>query len=215
MSTELSAKIAQFREAVQQSGPLDELVEAELLSGPVYAFGSRTEEHLGRLRSHLGEHLGVAEDEIWVVGSAKTGFSLSPDSFPRAFQRNSDIDVVVVDEHLFDQLWLPIARIGYYQRWNRVRGRDAEAMSDLEQKLARGWLSPLRCNFHDVVYHQREATLRDIRAKWLAAFSSLSRFAEFSRRDVSGRLYRTREHVLAYHAQGLEQIRIKLTVNRR
>ena len=38
------------------------------------------------------------------------------------------------------------------------------------------------------------------------AFRSLSRHAPFRRREVSGRLYRTRQHALLYHVDGLRLI---------
>jgi hypothetical protein len=43
--------------------------------------------------SRLSDGLGATTNNIRVVGSAKTGFSLNPDAFPRSFSEHSDIDV--------------------------------------------------------------------------------------------------------------------------
>ena len=43
------------------------------------------------------------------------GFSLDPYAFPRAFSRASDIDVLVVDETLFDSIWFGALEWHYAQ----------------------------------------------------------------------------------------------------
>src|SRR6266568_236927 len=57
-----------------------ELVERWVFDGGVYAFEERPEA-AKVLISHLSKQLGTPPENIRVVGSAKLGFSLSPDSF--------------------------------------------------------------------------------------------------------------------------------------
>jgi hypothetical protein len=56
---------------------------------------------------------GLAEADIRVVGSARHGFSMRPRNHLRAFTDESDIDVVVVNETLFDWLWIALLIAAY------------------------------------------------------------------------------------------------------
>ena len=83
--------------------PLDVIVRRYIFAGSPYAFRDKPQA-LRLLRRHLCSVLQVSEQSVIIVGSAKIGFSLSPDNFPRQFSAESDIDIVVVDEALFDRL---------------------------------------------------------------------------------------------------------------
>src|SRR4051812_43686357 len=79
-----------------KTGRFGDLVDRWLFRGAVYAFDERPENGT-LLLSLLSSQLGTREENIRIVGSAKLGFSLSPDSFSRSFGPDSDIDVIVVD----------------------------------------------------------------------------------------------------------------------
>src|SRR6266567_7756001 len=77
------------------SRPLEEIAKSEVFTGIPYVFAQQPAT-MERLKKHLNDHLGIARDDIVVIGSAQIGFSLSPDNFPRAFTNDSDIDVLLV-----------------------------------------------------------------------------------------------------------------------
>src|ERR1035438_6763383 len=95
--------VKQFKSLLLSTDGREE-VAPQGFSGPVHAFRQRPAAR-NLLRRHLVSHLHLSAEGIVVVGSAKTGFSLSPEIFPRPFGMESDIDVVVVDETLFDAYW--------------------------------------------------------------------------------------------------------------
>lgn len=53
----------------------------------------------------VSEQLGIPHTDITWVGSAKTGYSFSPDNPLRLFQDDSDIDVVIISNQLFEKYW--------------------------------------------------------------------------------------------------------------
>lgn len=188
------------------------IVTRDLLAGPVQAFAPNAQRTLDLLRRQLASKLRVREDSIFVVGSAKTGFSLAPDTFPKPFGPESDIDVVVIDQNRFDRLWLALIHVAYFERWARRISNvaDQKRLVDLRENVALGHINPERCGFRDTVVLRSDTTLTNESNLWWDAFRGLGHLAEFARREVKGRLYRTRDHVIAYHAQGLDTLRSRL-----
>ena len=101
----------------------EEVVESYLFDKKPFIFRNHPD-RLHLMRHHLSAQLKVKENNIVIVGSAQTGFSLAPDSFPRSFHAGSDIDVVVVDETLFDNLWHIILTWHYPRRYSRLPDSD-------------------------------------------------------------------------------------------
>jgi hypothetical protein len=67
------------------------------------------------LKEILNENIGVAFHNVLMVGSGKTGCSLSPNKDFKKFDDgddNSDIDIAIISSKLFDYLWEKI-RIEY------------------------------------------------------------------------------------------------------
>ncbi len=162
------------------------------------------------LVNHLRRALQVSADNVIVVGSAKIGFSLSPDTFPRAFSEQSDIDVLVVDERLFDSVWYTLLKWNYPRR-AALFGEDWEWTKRRRNDLYWGWFVPNRIRFSGLSLPSFLKPVRDFSTLWFNTFRALTRYPEFAKRDVSGRLYRTWDHARLYHADGLRQLRDTLT----
>jgi hypothetical protein len=159
-----------------------------------------------RLTDHLCGAIGVIAANIVVVGSAKIGFSLSPDNFPREFSDFSDIDVVVVSEPMFDEFWHTMLKWNYPRRFS-LSGADWKWSKDRRNDLYWGWFRPDAVRFEGLSFPNVLKPIRDLSTAWFNAFQSLSLIPDFSNRKVRGRLYRTWEHALRYHVDGLERIR--------
>jgi len=186
--------------------PLEEIVQEHLFGGEPYVFRTSARAHT-LLKQHVSQHLNTPEDDIRIVGSARIGFSLSPDSFGRQFSAESDIDVIVINEQLFDLIWMTLLR-WHYPRRNQPFGSLREWASSRRRDVFLGWFTPHQIQFNpDLPFPQVLSPLRDHAALWFDTFRSLARYPEFAKRDVSGRLYRTWDHALLYHVAGLSQIK--------
>lgn len=207
----IDTAVAAFRKSLAADRP-DAIVERELLNGEVRAFAPDSEKTLALLRRQLGSKLMVRDASIFVVGSAKTGFSLDPSEFPREYRKESDIDVVVVDAARFDKVWLALVRAAYYDRWAKKisQVKDQNRLSDEREHVSLGYVHPELCAFRDTVFLQGDKTLTNEQRIWFDAFQGLGGLREFAGRTVNGRLYRTRDHVVAYHAYGLEALRARI-----
>lgn len=190
------------------SKPLDWIVETYIFEGTPYVF--RSKPRLSEaLHLHLKSNLHLEKENIVIVGSAKTGFSLNPDTFPRKFSDKSDIDVVVIDEKLFDEVWTTMLKWNYPRR-GQLYGIDWEWAKKRREDLYWGWFMPDKISFGGLSLPSVLKPLRNISTNWFNAFKSLSRYPEFADRNISGRLYRTWRHALLYHVDGLRQIKEKI-----
>ncbi len=188
------------------SHPLDAVVREYVFQGTPYVFRDRPE-MFTLLSHHLCSALNLTEQNVIVVGSAKIGFSLSPDNFPRGFSDQSDIDVLVVDEGLFDRVWATVLKWHYPRRLSDLGRVDGGWARERRKDLYWGWFVPDKIRFNGLSFPDVLKPLRDISTGWFNAFRSLSQYPEFAGRDISGRLYRTWDHALLYHVDGLRQIK--------
>lgn len=188
------------------SQPLDWVADNYIFQGTPFVFKGQPE-LIDVMASYLSDQLDLISENICIIGSAQVGFSLSPDKFPRAFSETSDIDVLVVDEKLFDEIWMIVLKWHYPRRLAGLGGNDSPWMRNRRKELYWGWFHPDKIRYEGLSFPEVLKPLRDISTEWFNAFRSLSRYSEFAGRNVSGRLYRTWEHARSYHLDTLRQIK--------
>jgi hypothetical protein len=191
------------------SNPLAQLVEEHILQGAPYVFrGDVDALHL--LRSHLVTELGVRPENVLVVGSARTGFSLNPANYPRPFSGESDIDVAVVDQFIFDEAWHTLLKWNYPRRLVKLGKPDGEWAYQRRKDVYWGWFTPNEIRFEGLSFPEVLEPIRDLSTKWFNAFNAFSQYAdhpEIARRNVNGRLYRSQAHLFQYHEEGLRLVK--------
>ena len=192
------------------STPLSSVVQQYIFQGMPYVFREKPEA-LNLLTEHLGAAMQLSEQNIVIVGSAKVGFSLNPDNFPRRFSDVSDIDVIVVSETLFNRIWMTLLEWHYPRRLLNLGRAENEWVRLRRKDIYWGWLVPTQIRYEGLSFPSILKPLRDISAQWFNAFQGLSLYPEFAARSVSGRLYRTWDHALRYHMEGLHQIRERIS----
>lgn len=200
--------IEQFKEILLREST-EEIVNRYIFSEPSFVFKKKPES-MRLLRKHLCGHLDLNEEKIVVVGSAKLGFSLSPNNFPREFGPESDIDLVIVDSALFDNIWMTLLKWWYPRRTLKLGIKESAWASARHKDVFGGWVVPDKIRYEGISFPDVLKPIRDISANWFNAFKSLSLYPELADRNVNGRLYRTWEHAIRYHSDGLRQISIKL-----
>src|SRR4051794_10312340 len=96
-----------FRDRLRGRDPLDVVRE-------VITHGSSAildDSQYAQLRMRLGEALGISPNrDVFMVGSAKLGFSIKQGSRYRRFEDTSDVDVAVVSPELYCRLWAELRR---------------------------------------------------------------------------------------------------------
>lgn len=99
------------------------------------------------LRVWIGRRLEIDPKEVTLIGSARTGYSMSPDSYARPFSGRSDLDLTIVSSCLFERLKANyLAWVDDYRRGD-VRPRNSKERTYWdenayggERRLGRGFL---------------------------------------------------------------------------
>lgn len=91
-----------FKRLVMQLETYDILVKVFILEGTPSVFGQSPMKYV-IFREQVADRFGIGSQDVRIVGSARLGFSPSPhnDKYGKPFAETSDVDVVIVSEHLF------------------------------------------------------------------------------------------------------------------
>ena len=189
---------AEFEQQLTKDN-IESILDDCLFRGLPFYFRNQPEIYSKMLRT-LSRGLRVSSKDICVVGSAHVGFSLSPHNYGEPFNQRSDIDIVVVSPNLFDPSWIDMLTTRRTP-WYKLKKRTKDYICEHREKyhIYNGWMYP-----------QLVAEVLGIGTRWVSTFNRISRIPELSSITISGRLYRTWEHVRHYHRRGLRKIRNQL-----
>lgn len=159
------------------------------------------------LASRLAETYGiaVATVQIWIVGSAKLGYSLAEKRLDdgtclprfRAFRADSDVDVTVISSPIFDAIWSDLSQHANHS--TRMPWQSGQ----LGNYLVHGWLRP------DKFPRARLRRCDD----WWDLFRRFSRERRFGRRKVRGGLFYSFDDLVRYQSRGVAECRRALELN--
>lgn len=142
-----------------------------------------------QLCAAVASRFDVHLTQVFVVGSAKLGFSIAPGKRFRLFGETSDIDITLVSKRLFDKVWKAVFRFrhegGY---WDKQR--------EFSEFLFRGWMRP------DLL--PPESSFEFCR-EWWEFFRGLTSSGEYGPYKLRAALYRDWEFFEAYHAKAVRQ----------
>jgi hypothetical protein len=161
------------------------------------------------IKDHLQQRLAVADMSCLVVGSAKYGFSISPDRFGRPFTSESDIDIALVSPTLFDELW--DALLDWRYPWHTTKWHPAErrwALFHMEDQLA-GYIDPRKIKVPILGVPRIPQPIRHRALQWFDAFKLAEHIGPARGHSVQGRIYRSSGHLRHYTAWGLQAVKTR------
>jgi hypothetical protein len=115
---------AAFRSAIASMNPLD-FCRSHLFDGEAWLFthgsGLETPGSYHDFRVSVANAINTNPNNVAIIGSAKYGFSMSPAKAMRKFNEESDVDVVIVSQELFETVWTDI-RTAIYNGYSHLKG---------------------------------------------------------------------------------------------
>jgi predicted nucleotidyltransferase len=143
------------------------------------------------LKAEVAEHFEIHPSEVLVVGSGKMGFSIARGKRYRPFCDESDIDVAIISDRLFDKIWEQVfeywAEAGYWHQ------EDA-----FKKYLFRGWVRPDKLPPSDRF---------EIRRDWWEFFRELTRREAYGPYKVAAGLYKSWHFFEAYQSICVKECR--------
>lgn len=191
---------ADFLVQLKASGDGGELLDAcrrHLLHGTPHVFLGREEEFFD-FRHRIADKFQVGFHEVFVVGSAKLGFSPYK---VKEFDLDSDIDVVIVSGKLFDDF---MDQIRHYQSQLRrsrrvVSTRELWLYHEFLEYVALGWIRPDKIPL--------SFTLSSVKDDWFTFFRSISNGkSEVGNYKVAAGIFKTYNHLESYLLEGLREV---------
>lgn len=180
---ETAVRVESFKRELRESQPLD-TVRKLIIHGSCAAM---PDDKYYELRRRVSVHFGVHPNEVLVVGSGKLGFSIVPEKRYREFCSESDIDLVVVSEILFNQFWRLVHEYWLeYGQWDDFSG--------FRKYLFRGWIRP------DMLPPSGNF---DIALQWWEFFNSLTAKEGLSMHKIAGALYKDWRFLESYQISGV------------
>lgn len=194
----------------------DDLLNNLLFEGSISHCFQREPEDFNVFRDYIAKSLGIDPGDILIVGSGHIGYSISPTSYPKNFHQGSDIDVAIVSEKIFDEVWDAVLKWCYPKRHYLV-----ETEIDNDWCLARkddvfmGCIDVGSIEIPRGIKRKSYLTnLRDICTNWYETFmkspNTLPNNPNIYGREISGRLYRDRKHLEYYQADCLRKLKNRL-----
>ena len=159
-----------------------------------FVFRDNAQQYLAFLED-ISSRLDVESACLTVVGSAAVGFCMSPTrEYGREFRSESDIDLVVVDEALFDIAWLALRQM-YGRTYDLTQEMRVEYKRHQKRYVFRGWIYPT--SFAGVI---------PFASHWFHELELVASSATEDGHRIGARLYRTEEHAREYHIYGIRQL---------
>lgn len=168
-----------------------ELVNKYYLSGAAFAFDDN---HQYRLRQTVADFFAIDYTQVFMVGSAKLGFSIKPERRFMTFCDKSDIDIVLVCQSLFEEIWQEIfsfERNGGY--WPK--------MLEFKKYHFQGWIRPDKLPLEPSFSRTKQ---------WWDFFEDISGNGGFGPYKIRGGLYHSRFFFDSYQKKCFEQCRIEV-----
>jgi len=179
-----------------------DFVEHEILGRRPWIFAA--DEPYRRWRESVGSSLGLARESVWIVGSAATGYSLSPYKPGRPFRalggpeettaETSDIDIAIVAPELFLLAWETILS---FDRKRLLGG--AEYRGKIRLDVYWGLVG-------SKTIPRNTGPARSV----MTAMAAAGRIPPIRGYPLTCRIYRRLEDLRAYHENSLRSLRTEL-----
>lgn len=188
--------VIEFREAIANCDP-EAFCQDRLFDMHSWLF---EESGLGEItgtyedfRDAISNSIAVSPDAVRLVGSSKFGVSMSPapEKFLREFHDESDLDVVVISEELFETVWTEF-RTAYYNGYGWIKNRHG---SD----IFRRFLYLLPGDRYDSAYLRNASRRMDGMSRDVLLRTGLARSLKY-------RIYASWPDAVGYHAYGIKKL---------
>ena len=180
-----------------------DLCRRHILHGTPKLFDGN-EDGFYEFRKRISERFDINFHEVFLIGSAKLGFNYRT---KKPFDYESDIDVTIVSNKLYDSIMQSILQYQMELRENRksVTERELDGYHKFLEYSALGWMRP------DLLPYSFR--ISDLKRDWFDFFSSISYGkSEAGNYKVTAGVFKTYFHLENYLVSGLRNARTALTV---
>jgi len=177
-------------------------IQKFFFNGTPFVFKDREGEYY-HFAKRIADNFGTNYQDINIVGSSRFGFS--PYRFTE-FSYESDIDVAICNEKLFDKFFELICDYTYKLRKDEILLRKQQYNQYVKflKYFSTGWMRP------DLLPHNT-IEFKEIREKWENFFKEISYGkSEVGNYEVKAGLFKNQSFAEKYYKLSIEQLKLKL-----
>ena len=178
-------------------------IQKHLVHGTPFVFGG-DEGRYFEFRKRVADKFGIDYQQVFVVGSAKLGFSYVKNS---EFSLESDVDLVIVNGDLFDQYHQSISDYQYQldKYLQTITVGESKQYNRFLKYFVKGWMRP------DLLPSSFEVEV--LRNQWFEFFRSISNGrSEVGNYKVSAGLFKSMVFFEKYHLQSINKVQEKINI---
>jgi hypothetical protein len=188
-----SYKYDEFVEIIKETSSI-EVVQRYLLDEVPFVYKDNPEIYY-KLRQHICKEIGIHPQNFSIVGSAQLGFSISPVKLGRPFSIDSDIDIVLVSNRLFENLW------------NRLIKYKSTSFYKLNSTLRKKFNELQNIIFYGQIRMDKLSNSFDFAKEWWTLFNKLSIDPNYGKRHIRAAIFKSWFHACNYYEAGIEKVR--------
>lgn len=174
------------------------IVRKHVIHGIPFVFKNNEEDYY-EFRDSIARHFDIGFHEVLILGSAKLGYSYHKES---VFSSESDIDVALVNEKLFESYYINICNYQYDLENGKDTPRQEERreFNQFLHYLIKGWMRP------DMLPERLK--IRSMKEGWFEFFKSISYDNCLAGNyKVSGGLFKNYYYLEKYYTESLIKIK--------
>jgi len=174
------------------------IVRKHIIHGLPYVFDGKEDEYY-EFRDSIAKKFNISFHQVLILGSAKLGFSYHKDSF---FSPDSDIDVALVNEQLFESYYVNICNYQYELDNGEATPRSDERaeFNRFLHYLIKGWMRPDKL--------PERMKIRSMKQDWFDFFKSISYDnCPVGNHKVSGGLFKNYYYLEKYYTDSILKIK--------
>ena len=191
---EYKAEIIEIQSEVEQTA----FVQKYYFNGTPFVFKDRDGEYYD-FSKKIADNFGIQYSDINIVGSSRFGFS--PYKFTD-FSYESDIDVTICNEELFEQFFEKISNYTYKLRYREILLRRDQYLRYVKfiKYFSTGWMRP------DLL-PSNSSEFEELRESWDEFFKTISYGkSEVGNYKVKAGLFKNQSYAEKYYKSSIDQI---------
>ncbi|COF21717.1 hypothetical protein [Bacillus cereus] len=178
-----------------------EFVKRYITHGTPYVFDGDQEMYF-EVKKVISSHFEIEPEDVMMVGSGKLGFSLNTDQLWKPIDDESDLDMVIISDKVFDKYWRELYEFNV-KLTSRTANEEKRYKKFLDYFL-KGWLRP---DYFPQGFMRTQ--------EWFDFFlKTISYKKEYGRRKITGAVYKDRFFYEKYHMNNIENIRLERLIKK-
>ncbi len=156
------------------------------------------DEEIFEIKFSIANKFKIHPNEVIITGSGKLGFSIAPQKLFNDFNENSDIDVAIISNNVFDEFWSDLLDFNI-----NIKNRnyiEEKNYRDFQDYFFRGWIRP---DLFPFKYKRK--------TDWFNFFNDLTqKIYNYGEHKISAGIYKNFTTFELYNIKNISSIRNKI-----